>query len=181
MRDLIKLIENAADVATPAEAFIQDFWDNSHANWMNDRQRIVGGAGVMISRSVQDRANNVHISDIVSGETGKGYASEALKLLCALADKHGVTLDLTAKAYLTGQQAKGRLTTKQLVDWYGRYGFVKTGRGGDDGGFDMIRKPPRKLSLGNTMRTVDVARDAEGGDASSAPTPIKLRGFNRKH
>jgi hypothetical protein len=104
---------------TPTRRFLAELWSTTQKNWLNPRQRIIAGAGVECVPSVHDRANAIHISDIVAAKPGQGAGRKALAHLLALADKHGVRLELTAKAYV-----KGRMTSKQLHDWYARLGVT---------------------------------------------------------
>lgn len=65
---------------------------------------------------LQPRARLVWIySDIMQRNQGK--ASSAMQWLTALADKHGVDLDLTA-------DPQGGLSKNELRRWYKRYGFT---------------------------------------------------------
>lgn len=68
---------------------------------------------------------------------GKGYATAVLKLLTSLADKHGVTLSLTAEPF--GREKAMNKT--QLRKWYMKHGF-KFGKY-MDGGMNFVaeRKP----------------------------------------
>lgn len=138
---------------SPVEIFFHRFDQLSDPHPFNHRARIVGGAVVELSPSIDDRNAGVHISDIMTIQAKAGHANRALENICKLADSTGVTLDLTAKAYLKGDQAKGKMDTKQLVKWYNKFGFVYVG-GDPHDGVDMKRTPPMR---------------------------IKLRGFNRPH
>lgn len=71
----------------------------------------------------------VHVGYISSLETqGAGSGRAVLKFLCQLADKHSVALTLVPRP--VKRNNKRILTTAQLVEWYGRYGFVREPRGG---------------------------------------------------
>lgn len=145
---------------TPAERFLDQVWDATYPHPFMRGQRIYGGAVIEVNKNIDNRTSGIHISDILAIEPRQGHGATALKALCDLADELGVTLDLTAKAYMTGPEAKTRMSTKQLVDWYSKFGFVKK-RGNAQDGYDMVRKSPN--------------------GAEEAPTRIKLRGFKREH
>jgi len=74
----------------------------------------------------------------------KGYASRALRLLTALCDENGVTIELVARSMgpdlcpIAG--CPPSLTTEQLIAWYERHDFVETAAPGDDT-HTMIRQP----------------------------------------
>lgn len=127
-------IRSRPSADSPVRSFLDEFWATTQENWLNPRQRIVSGvAGVEVCPSVNDRSGTVHITDIVASKPGEGQGRAALTQIVTLADKHGVRLDLIAKTYV-----KGRLTSKQLRDWYSRYGFqTKSGNARD--GYCMVR------------------------------------------
>lgn len=127
MRRFITITESAEEVSqTPSLAFLDEVWANTTAHPFTRGQRVVGDYGVVeVRRDVDNRDTTVHISDILSLTKGKGDGNRLLHWLCELADRHGVTLTLFAKAYMTGDFAKGRPKSKDLAAWYGRNGFVK--------------------------------------------------------
>lgn len=158
--------------ATPVERFMDEFWATTQENWLNPRQRLVAGvAGVTVFPSVDDRRNGIHLSDIVAGDVGQGHGSTALRFVTDLADKHGVTLDLVAKSYVPD-----RLTTKQLVGWYARHGFVR-GRGNAHDGYPMVRAPKGAASAAPAPEPAAKPVEPEG----DGPVRIKLRGWTRQH
>jgi hypothetical protein len=53
----------------------------------------------------------------------QGQGSKAMEYLCALADKHGVVLQLTPKQIVKGLG----MTTARLKKWYPRFGFEPNG------------------------------------------------------
>jgi hypothetical protein len=59
----------------------------------------------------------------------KGYASEVMNKITALADKHGVVMRSTIKPF-----GSERVEAGDLMKWYSRAGFVKAGSG-------IIREP----------------------------------------
>lgn len=92
-----------------------------------------------LSRDIDDPNHSVHLSDINTSARSGGFGSKALTWLCALADKHNVTITGLAKAY-TRARDKSALSQKDLIAWYARHGFsVKRGRASD--GQEMSRPP----------------------------------------
>lgn len=155
MRKFIETIEDE-DIIDPAvdpiDAFLRSVDQMTQVHPFDHRARLFNGASVEVSRSILDRYTGIHISDIRTLDAGKGYSSAALKMLCDLADEYRVTLDLTAKAYGDGP----KLSTDQLVEWYGRFGF-QTRRGDKHDGYLMVRIPkPKLIKLGGKMRTVNI-------------------------
>jgi len=124
------------DPEGPAAKFFKDYLEGTDQHPIDRHSRLYGYSSLIVRKSIDHPNNAVYISDIMSLEAGKGHGSVALKALCELADEHGVTLELTAKAY-----GPKHLSTKQLVDWYSRYGFTVSRRGNAESGTSMVRKP----------------------------------------
>lgn len=168
-------LREAVDPDSPVGRFLDEFHATTQENWLNPRQRLVAGvAGVIVYPSVDDRRNGIHLSDIVSGDVGQGHGSTALRFVTDLADKHGVTLDLVAKSYV-----RDRLTTKQLLGWYARHGFVK-GRGNAQDGYEMVR-PPKGAAAAPKPAPEPAAKPVEPAakpvePEGDGPVRIKLRG-----
>lgn len=120
----------AKDAAGPylddfAAMTVQHPWDN------RTRYFEIGGWPIMVElRSGAAPSDVIHIGSIIAPPElrGKGESSKVLKVLCDLADKHGVKLTLTAKPIPT--QQKGLPATK-LKAWYQRHGFVFKGEHGE--------------------------------------------------
>jgi GNAT superfamily N-acetyltransferase len=96
-----------------------------------DRRDIIVDDGVVVNANVFDGMvwiNLLTMSDV----RGQGKATKVLDAIIQLADQHHVTLALDAKPYGT---TKG-LTKSQLMSWYQRKGFQKTGWGSE-----MVRTP----------------------------------------
>ena len=74
----------------------------------------------------------------------QGHASRALQMLTDVCDANGVTISLVARpldpSLLFTPDCPASLSTKQLIDWYQKHGFVDTSEPGDDT-HTMIRKP----------------------------------------
>jgi hypothetical protein len=122
-----------------ADAFLDELWEGTQPHPFDPRIRLYGNIGIEASRM----GDMIHLSSIISfGEKGKGEASRALRELADMADRHGVVIEGTAKAFPAG--AKGRsLTTKQLFDWYGRHGFRRQPYVMGPGLSDRIMRTPR--------------------------------------
>lgn len=92
-----------------------------------------------IGLEVSPFAGRIHLSSIMSFmKKNAGDASAALKWLCALADKHQVTLELMVKPIKNAGAREGKnLNKAQLTAWYKRNGFVK------GNGFDHMERPPK--------------------------------------
>lgn len=145
MRDFIKLVEGIHDDgvirigSNPAKekvmAAIEEWNSLTHEHPLNRSARLTDGASVEVSYF--DGA--LHLSDVMAiGVPRKGGGTQAVKLLCDLADKHGVKITLTAKAY-----TDGHMSTDQLKSWYERFGFQEEedSFGDEEEGYDMVRYP----------------------------------------
>lgn len=125
---------------TGSQNFIDELHDQTTENPMSPRERIhtdENGQSIgatMTTPRLSNKPNQVHLSSIRAlGEKGKGNGNAVMKMLTALADKHGVTLDLIASQF--GDD--GGPTSALLKDWYGRHGFEPSGRSGQM----MVRAP----------------------------------------
>lgn len=70
------------------------------------------------------------LAHISCKDKGKKYASNAMKEICRIADKHQVTIMLTASAI-----GKNGLNDNQLIIWYTKFGFKELKNS------EMIRTP----------------------------------------
>lgn len=122
-------------------AFMEDLYSKTHPHPFIRGQRLTGEPHAIIECDPFDGA--ISVKTIQALEPRKGAGTEAMNLVCALADKHGVRLTLTAMAYLKGPEKATRLSTSQLRSWYGRFGFYddEDFEGDDRSGYDMIRDP----------------------------------------
>jgi len=129
------------------DKFVRKVEGWGYPNPFNRHETIIDNAvGIELDAMEEGEVYFKHIRSIA--EAKKGNASKVLKKTLKLADDMGVTLVLYAKA-----DRGGGMTTKQLISWYVRNGFVH------EGGGDMVRHPKTKLSLGNKMKTISIARD----------------------
>ncbi len=149
MRRMLTIIENAgaplvirlgkSAFKTEQDAFMADYQAATQEHPLDHRARLLKNASI----TLYPFGNSIHISDIRALRPGLGGGKEALALICQLADKHGLKLDLTAKTYLDNSP----LSTSELQQWYARYGFTTVEDheeeiyGNDEDGYDMIRLP----------------------------------------
>lgn len=131
--DVIKLGSNPAKAKCMAA--LEEWEQMTHEHPMSRNARLTDAASVELS--CFDGA--LHLSDVMAiGAPRTGGGTHALQMICDLADKHGVKVTLTAKAY-----TDERMSTGQLKRWYERFGFHEEddGYGDDYEGYDMIRYP----------------------------------------
>lgn len=116
------------------DAFMKEFNDETHPHPWSPRISIWKDK---IMLEVSKWQGNIHISSIMSLEKkNSGNASECMKWLTDLADKHQVKLDLTVEPIKNAGAKEGKdLTKTQLKAWYKRHGFKVSG------GDYMIREP----------------------------------------
>lgn len=114
------------------DAFMEEFWTGTSQYPWSARTQLYGPGHVMLE--VNKFAGTIRLNSIQSTyEPGKGHATEAVKWLKGLADKHGVTITGTVKAF---GPKENRPTTKRLLDWYVKLGFRKV-RGSATEGYDI--------------------------------------------
>lgn len=127
----------SSEPATPAEALFADLDDSTTPNPFGGGEQIFmhegGGAwgAVSVARDINRRPDVVHLNAIRSFSPGSrsGHGSHVLKQLLDRADRHGVTIELTAVPYGTKDLKK-----KDLIAWYKRNGFEGKGE-------KLTRKP----------------------------------------
>ena len=117
--------------------------------------RFGGGVTCRLRGRVMDDASVV-IQSLRAGRSRQGAGSAALRLICQVADTHGVTLVLDAIPFVT-EAVPVAMSPAELAGWYGRFGFVPTGSTG-------MRRPAMPL------RESALA----GGYGESAPLPAVL-------
>jgi len=98
------------------DAYMKEFWAKTEGNFLDPKSRIYSDMWL----ELRPFAGAIHLSFMLTMEQGQGNAHKAMKFMTDLADKHGVPMDLLAKA--TGN-LKGKMTTAQLKRFYARYGF----------------------------------------------------------
>jgi len=115
------------DEAGDPEGFLEDFYDMTSPHPF-DRGRLYGTVGIEVSKWGSD----IHLGNISSlGDKRSGHGTAALQMLMALADKHGVKLSGTAKAY--SKNPEHVQSSKRLAQWYKKNGFKILGGYPEDG------------------------------------------------
>ena len=121
--------------ASPVEAFMKEYYSNSEAQdgmgfiyWQMSETCIVK------TLAYKDRQNpeDIYFEAIQTFPPEceeKGYASEVMKKITTLADKHDVVMRSIIKPFGSERVEKG-----DLMKWYSSVGFVKAGKG-------IIREP----------------------------------------
>jgi hypothetical protein len=99
------------------KAFMDEFYSITQPNPFNDRERVLGQARIELSPFGRE----IHISDIVTMAPKTGAGTKAMQTIIGLANKHGVVLHLTAKAYTNDKTYV--TNTEDLVRWYAKLGF----------------------------------------------------------
>lgn len=110
--------------------FLKDYEAETKENALNPKVRIwQDSVGFELSKF----GKGIHISSITNfAKKGTGKASAALTWLCALADKHHVTLELIVEPI---GHDDGNLNKNQLKAWYKRNNFMNMGND------KMVRSP----------------------------------------
>jgi len=118
---VIKLGDNSA-MKAKLNAFMQDFESGTTDHPFDHTMRVWHDT---IGLELSPFGRAIHISSIISfDKKNAGQASQALKWLCDLADKHQVKMELIAEPIKNaGSQNGVSLTKSQLMSWYKRYGF----------------------------------------------------------
>jgi hypothetical protein len=119
-------------MSAPYIEFRNEFFLGTHPNPLCHVEQIWKGA-VALRLYVPWNCGQCFITRIRSLEPGQGNASQALKWLCDLADKHQIKLYLRVEPF----GDKPHMTKPQLKAWYKRNGFVLTGDLKDE----MAREP----------------------------------------
>jgi len=116
------------------DAFFDELFSNTKAHPFNHNSLILGNTSIQIY-PVNGEA---HLSDIMTLAPKTGAATEAMKYLLHLADKHQVVISGIAKAY--AKDDKYVTDTKKLISWYKKLGFKFSGD-------RMTYKPKRTSSM----------------------------------
>jgi GNAT superfamily N-acetyltransferase len=141
VRNALRIARNtSSSVDSPSAKFMNEYKEDTWDHPLDSRTRLLNTKTGLDPRD--DFAtlelskygdNGVHVHSIMALEKGRGQGRQALQYLTNLADKHGVDLHGSAKAF---GRSSGLNTTK-LKAWYRRNGF-QVDRSGD-----MIRKPAK--------------------------------------
>jgi hypothetical protein len=127
-------LRGGANTARKSDDFLDEYHASTHEHPFDSRSRVHDeGATTELSR---DGGSGIHMHDIRSLTPGGG--TKTLETLKALADKHGVTISGTAKAY--SQSSKYPMDTKKLAGWYKKRGF-SVGDGDKHDGYEVSYSP----------------------------------------
>lgn len=159
-----------------ADAFFEDLDAAGFRNPMNDRENILGSeAGVEISKT----SDGLRLHSVRSFATKSGAGTRAMQTVMDLADKHGLKIEGTAKAFKTSQ--KDTLSSVQLKKWYTKLGFTVKVNG------DMVRMPkssrtlggPGSGNFGHSGRPGQIGGSGDGGSypkANNSPSMLEKVG-----
>lgn len=122
--------------ASALDAFLKDFDAGTEVHPWYSRMSIWKDSVGIELRKWQGM---IHISNIMSfAKKNDGNASNAMKWLCQLADKHGVKMDLEVVPIKNAGAREGKSLNKaELKAWYKRNGFKPVG------GDHMMREPTK--------------------------------------
>jgi len=114
--------------------FMEHYYELTRPHPFSEKIRIFGN--VMLE--IYPFSGNIHLSDIRTMAPKSGAATNAIKMLTELADRHSVKIDLIAKPY---SKDKTHITDiSDLVNFYKKHGFAVDEDYEDDDyeGFDEI-------------------------------------------
>ena len=97
------------------KTFIREFQKSTEPNPLNNRESIWEET---VCFELRPFSGNIRLSNIRALTPGNGDGTEALRWLCALADKHGVTITGTVEPTWSAP-----LNKTALKAWYCRHGF----------------------------------------------------------
>lgn len=117
LREVMKIKLGDGGSQKKLDNFMEDYIISSQEHPWNPRVRIIDNTMIELSPF----GGKIHISDIVAIQPQSGFATSAMKKLQNLADKYGVELELTAKAY--SQDGQRISDTEKLIKWYLKLGF----------------------------------------------------------
>lgn len=129
-----KVIKLGASSTEKSRAFMDDLHATSQPHPTSRHHRVIGGASVEMS----PRGNDVHLHDVLSHQPHTGAGTAALHHVQRLADKHGVRITATAKAY--SKDKEHVRDTDHLKKWYRKHGFAVE-RGTKKDGYDIRYDP----------------------------------------
>lgn len=126
------------------DGFMRDYETATTENLLNWRERVwlFGEASDprYVLTEIRPFDGQIHISSIASTSRGKRHASAVLKQICALADHHGVVLDLAPEPF-----GEDGLDRDELEAWYRRHGFESEDEENDE---STMQRPPRQIETG---------------------------------
>lgn len=126
---------------SPAQNFMDDLLASGRPGF-HDPSVIVIGLASVDCRIYGDKEILLKSFTVTSYEREKGEGSRVLKIICDLADRHGVTI--YGNAYpLRKMLGERHLKLDALVAWYGRHGFVVSKEPAANG-VNIVRKPKKR-------------------------------------
>jgi len=132
---VIKIGGKTSETSKKLDRFMDDYYDSTSDHPFDDRSRIHGNSA---TSELSSAFGKIHMHDIRALTPGGGH--EALEHIKRLADKHGVEITGTAKAY--NRSAKYPMNSNQLAGYYKKRGF-EVGSGDSDG-YPIRYKPKSK-------------------------------------
>ncbi len=118
------------------QAFMSDYKAATKSNPLSDHARMYGN----VRLSIAPMKGGIHLADINATGARTGDGLKALKFIISLADKHGIEVSGTAKAYSAPTHDKEQ-ESDRLRSWYRRLGRGKVSDSGREGGYDLVYKP----------------------------------------
>jgi hypothetical protein len=153
----LKLVTGAAEESAPRiklrshdnrpdwDKIMSDIDSQTNPHPFSDRERVFNNRSTFEIRPFE---NSLHLGDIRALQPNQGAGTELLDFLKGIADKHGVPITGTAKAYHSGP---GYIAdTDKLADWYRRRGF-EIGDGYPEDGYDIIYNPRKQKFSGGRI------------------------------
>lgn len=110
MRHLIRIIEDASDL---------DIWDRVDA-FFEDFAEEVAPRHPNIQAEIEDDDGQVYLASLAARHKGEGDGSRFMSDLCALLDRHQISMELEPSSDGTMDDFQSR---QRLGNWYARYGF----------------------------------------------------------
>ena len=111
-------------------SFFEELHSAYPINPLMPYERIIGEAVVELQYPPKwkDQEASVYLAFIKTLNQGSGAGSAAMRVICELADKHRIAVDLFVFAIPNhARNSKLALKNSDLRKWYGRYGFIKDG------------------------------------------------------
>lgn len=123
-----------------SKSFLRDYHDTTSPHPFSRGHRLFGHASLEVS----DFNGKIRLHDVQTHVPRSGAGTAALKHLTGLADKHGVAIHATAKAYSKDPTHVNK--TDDLKKWYRKHGF-QVERGTSKTGYDIRYDPRVKESI----------------------------------
>ena len=133
LKEGLKINQKPTYSQASLKSYMSDFLEATQPHPF-DRSSVYNGHTVVELRPFDGR---IHLSWIQTLKPKSGAATETMKFLTELADKHGVAMSLSAVPKGSGET---KIPKAKLVAFYKRFGFT----GHPD---DMVREPKVKIRL----------------------------------